>query len=484
MHNRWRALAVLASTQFLLILDTAIINVAVPSIGVELRISPAGLSWVANAYLIAFGGLLLLGGRAADHLGKRRVFLTGLGVLIAGSALGAIAGSAPWLVAARGVQGAAAALAAAAAFALILDVFSDGPDRHRALGVFAAMAGAGGAVGTVLGGVLTDWFGWRSTFVLNVVAGAVLVIVSLRFVPEVRHVSTRSGFDVIGAVTVTSGLALLAYGLVSAGESGWLAPQFLMAGGLAAVALLAFVLVERRARAPLVPLSVLRRPTLGTASILSALGQTTLFPMFFFVSIYLQKVVGHSPLGGGLGLLPLSLLVIVVASTADRMIARLGLGMVMVIGFAMAAVGMFWLAAALQADGGFVSDVLGPSLVLAIGVPLIAITTNAAATAQAGPDEAGLASGLINTSQQFGAVLGLAIMAGVVAAHGGSTAEAASRTDPVALTSGVKAAFLVGAAVALVAAVWAARLRYRLDSVTRRPATTPLNPDNSPSPHR
>ncbi|GIG90431.1 MFS transporter [Plantactinospora endophytica] len=458
MPDRWRALAVLACTQFLLILDTAIINVAVPSIGTDLGISPAGLSWVANAYLIAFGGLLLLGGRAADHLGRRRIFLAGLVVLIAGSALGAVAGSTGWLVAGRAVQGVAAALAAAAALALVLGIFPDGPERHRALGVFAAMAGAGGAVGTVLGGVLTDWFGWRSTFVLNVVAGVLLVVVSLRFVPDVRRTRPGGGFDVAGAVTVTTGLGLLAYGLVSAGEVGWLAPRVLVAGGLAVLALVGFALVERRASGPLVPLGVLRRRTLRTANLLAALGQLTLFPMFFFVSIYLQDVVGHSPLGGGLGLLPLSLLVIVVAGAADRVIARFGLRTVMVAGFALVTAGMTWLSAALDVDGGFVTGVLGPSLVLAVGLPLVSITTNVAATAEAGPEEAGLASGLINTSQQFGAVLGLAVMAGVVAARGGAPADGGT-ADPVALTAGIRTAFLVGAVVALLAAIAAVRLR-------------------------
>ena len=452
MFDRWRALAVLAFTQFLLILDTAIINVAVPSIGADLDISPAGLSWVANAYLIAFGGLLLLGGRTADHVGRRRVFAAGLAVLVAGSVIGAVAGSTGWLITGRAVQGAAAALTAAAAFALVLAIFPEGPDRHRALGTFAAMAGAGGAVGTVLGGVLTDWLGWRSTFVLNVVVGVVLLVLSLRMLPEVRAERRAGGFDVAGALTVTGGLALLAFALVGTGEAGWTGSRTVVAAALAAVLLLAFVLIERRTAAPLVPPEVLRRPTLRGANLLAALSQVTLFPMFFLVSIYLQDVVGHSPLVGGLGLLPLCIVVIVVAGLTGRIIARFGLRTMMVAGFVLVTLGMAWLSR-LSADGGFVSDVLGPTLVLGIGLPLVAVSTNVAATADIRPDEIGLASGLVNTSLQFGSVVGLAVLTGVAAARAEGTAE------PVAVTGGFRNAFLIGAAVALVAALLAARLR-------------------------
>ncbi|MET7952180.1 MFS transporter [Micromonospora sp. NPDC005324] len=457
--HRWRALAVLACTQFLLILDTAIINVAVPSIGEDLHISPTGLSWVANAYLITFGGLLLLGGRSADHIGRRRVFVIGLVVLAVGSAVGAVANSAGWLIAGRAIQGLAAALAAAAAMALVLSIFPEGPERHRALGIFAAMAGGGGAVGTVLGGVLTDSFGWRSTFLMNVVAGAVLVVLALRLVPEVREPRGRRAFDAIGAVTVTAGLGLLAYALVSTGDIGWLAGRTVGAAGLATLCLVAFVFIERRSSNPLVPLGIFRRRRLRTANILGGLAQLVLFPTFFLVSIYLQDVLGYSPLGGGLGLLPMSLVVIAVAAVSERLIARFGLDVVMTAGFVVLGVGMLWLSR-LSAEGDFVSEVLGPTVVLGVGLPLVTVTTNVAATAEATDSEVGLASGLINTSQQVGAVVGLAVMAGVAAARTSHlTGDDPARLDAVATTAGFQTAFLVGAVVSLVAAAVAVRLR-------------------------
>ncbi|MFI9203990.1 MFS transporter [Streptomyces sp. NPDC053048] len=456
VRNRWRALALLACTQFMLILDTAIINVAAPSIGDELGISPAGLSWVANAYLITFGGLLLFSGRAADLFGRRRLFVLGLAVLVAASLAGALAGDAGWLIAARAAQGVGAALAAASAFALLLTLFADGPDRHKALGIFAAMAGAGGAAGTVLGGVLTSWLGWRSTFALNVVAGLLLIALAVRMLPEARQEGGQRSFDLAGALTVTAGLGLLAYALVGAGEAGWTAAATLVPAALAAALLVAFVVIESRVAAPLVPLKVFARPTLRLANVLGGLSQMALFPMFFLVSLYMQAVLEFSPVAGGLGLLPLSLVVVVVAGSTDRLIGRFGLRPVMTAGFALVAAGLAWLAR-LTADGSFTGDVLLPSLVLGVGLPLVAVTTNVAATMDADGHETGLASGLINTSQQFGAVLGLAVLSGVASAR----TEAVGGPKEAALTAGFQAAFWVAAAVSAAAALLSLALRER-----------------------
>ncbi|TCJ31624.1 MFS transporter [Parafrankia sp. BMG5.11] len=446
------ALTLLAGTQFLLILDTAIINVAAPSIGDEFDVSAATLSWVANAYLVTFGGLLLLSGRLADLFGRRRLFLTGLAVLVAASLTGAVAQTASWLIAARAVQGAGAALAAAAAFALLLSLFPDGPDRHRALGVFAAMAGAGGAAGTVLGGVLTSWLTWRSTFGLNVVAGLVLVGSALRSLAPDTRPSARLGFDLGGALSVTSGLALLAYSLVNTGVAGWTSPRTLVPGVTAVVLLAVFVWLEGRVRVPLVPAAVVRRPVLRRANLLSALGQVVLFPMFFLVSVYLQDVLGYSPVAGGSALLPLCVVVILVASNADRLIGGLGLRPAMTAGYVLVAVGMAWLSL-LSPDGSFTGDILLPSLILGVGLPLVAITTNVAATADAGPEEIGLASGLINTSQQFGSVIGLAVLSGIASAR---VSAEGGPDDPAALTSGFAVAFIVASAIALLSALYAA----------------------------
>ncbi|MFD8933870.1 MFS transporter [Streptomyces sp. NPDC059578] len=451
--DRWRALALLACTQFVLILDTSIINVAAPSIGRDLGISPAELSWVANAYLISFGGLLLLSGRAADLLGRRRLFIAGLGTLAAASLLGALVGSAPLLITARVVQGTGAAMAASAALALLLSLFDDGPERHRALSIFAAMAGAGGAAGTVLGGVLTSWLGWESTFALNVVVGLGLILPARRLLPAGNRTGDEGGFDLPGAASVTGGLALLAYALVNAGESGWQDPVTLLTGALAVSLLTAFVLVERRVRHPLVPPAVFRRRTLRLANVLAGMWQMSLFPLFFLVSLYLQSVLGHEPVVSGLGLLPLSVVVVLVASGTDRLIGRFGLRAVMCTGFVLVAIGLVW-QSTLSPSGSFAADVLPPSLLLGVALPLVSVTTAVAATLGTERDETGLASGLVNTSQQFGSVIGLALLSGVAAAR---TAAVPGPRD-VATTEGFSAAFLAGAALALVAALLTLRL--------------------------
>ncbi|MET9801274.1 MFS transporter [Streptomyces sp. NPDC006368] len=435
------ALGLLAATQLLLIMDTAIINVALPSIGDDLGSGSAGLSWVANAYLITFGGLLLLGGRTADLLGHRRLFVAGLALLAAASLAGGLAGSAGMLIAARAAQGVGAAFAAAAAFALLLILFPDGPARHKALGAFAAMGGLGGVLGTVLGGVLTDLLGWRSTFWLNVAVAALLGALALRLLDGSTR-GTERGFDLFGALTATGGLGLVAYALVG---------RSLLAGAAGAALLAVFAVLEARITRPLVPPAVLRRPALRLANCLSALAQMALFPMFFLVSLYLQSVLGESPLVGGLGLLPLSLVVVATAPQTGRVIARLGLRATMTLGFGLLLAGLVWLALALSADGTFFTTVFAPSLLLGAALPLVMVTTNVAATAEALPEETGLASGLINTSQQFGSVLGLAVLVAVATARTGTA-------TPAGETAGFQAALLVGAAFAALAALLSVRL--------------------------
>ncbi|MCX5393297.1 MFS transporter [Streptomyces sp. NBC_00094] len=447
------ALVLLAATQLLLITDTAIVNVALPSVGADLGSGSASLSWVANAYLITFGGLLLLAGRCADLLGHRRVLLAGLALLAAASAAGGLAPGAAALVAARAAQGVGAALAAAAAFALLLLLFPHGPARHRALGAFAAMGGLGGVLGTVLGGVLTELLGWRSTFWLNVLLAAVLAILALRLLDD-RAGHLGGGFDLAGALTATAGTGLVAYALVGGAASGWTSARTLGAGGAGLVLLLAFAAVETRAAAPLVPPQVLARPALRLANVLAALAQTALFPMFFLVSLYLQSVLGYAPLGGGLGLLPLSLVVVAVAPQTGRLLFRIGLHRTMTLGFVLLCAGTLWLALALTADGTFASTVLAPSLLLGAALPLVMVTTNVAATAEAAPEETGLASGLVNTSQQFGSVLGLAVLVAVAT----SRTEAGDATRAAAETAGFRAALLTGAAFAALAALLSVRL--------------------------
>ncbi|MEU5159753.1 MFS transporter [Streptomyces sp. NPDC020875] len=468
------ALALLASTQLLLIMDTAIINVALPSIGKELGSGSAGLSWVANAFLITFGGLLLLGGRTADLLGHRRLYLAGLGVLVAASAAGAVAGGTETLIAARAAQGAGAALAAAAAFAQLLTLFPAGPGRHRALGIFAAMGGLGGVTGTVLGGVLTDLLSWRATFWLNVVVGLALAAGALRLLTPGDRRPAR-GFDPGGALTATAGLGLLAYALVGAGETGWTAARTLGAAGAGLALLAVFAVIESRIAHPLVPPKVLRRPVLRGANLLSGLAQMALFPMFFLVSLYLQDVLDQSPLAGGLGLLPLSLVVVAVAPRTGALIARLGLLPTMTLGFGLLCAGLGWLALALRSDGTFFSTVFAPSLLLGVALPLVMVTTNVAATADAAPDETGLASGLVNTSQQFGSVLGLAVLVAIATAglDGGSGASAQ--------TEGFRNALLAGAGIAALAALLSVRLRTAVAGTQTPGPGTPSGPPPPPN---
>ncbi|ASO21762.1 EmrB/QacA subfamily drug resistance transporter [Actinoalloteichus hoggarensis] len=466
-----RALILLACTQFLLLLDTSIINVAVPSIGDELDIGAADLPWIANAYLVTFGGLLLLSGRAADLVSRRGLFVTGLVVLVIGSAAGALAGDAGWLIAARAAQGVGAALAASAAFALLLSLFPDGPARHRALGLFAAMAGVGGAAGTVLGGVLTSWLGWRSTFVLSVLAGAVLAAAAVRM-PRVDRAPGRGArFGVTAALSSTAALGSTAYALVNTGVHGWTAPSTLAPAAAAVALLIVFVIAERRAETPLVPPTLLRRRAVITANLLACLAQFAYFPMFFLVSVYLQTVLGYSAVLGGLGLLPLSLTVVLVAAGTGRLIGRYGVRAVLIAGWLLTAAGLGWLAL-LSVDGSFAADVLPPSLLLGVALPLVTVTSSVAATAQARPAEIGLASGLINTSQQFGAVLGLAVLSGVATAR---TLAVGGPADPAALTNGFAVAFLVAAVLAVLAACYALTLRTGAphgDESTPGPAPT------------
>ncbi|MCM2426045.1 MFS transporter [Streptomyces sp. RKAG337] len=462
VHRRGLALALLASTQLLLILDTAIINVALPSIGADLGTDAAGLSWVANAYLITFGGFLLLAGRVADLVGHRRLFTAGLALLSAASLGGAFAGDSRLLVAARALQGVGAACAAAAAFALVLLLFAEGPERHRALGVFAALGGLGGALGTVLGGVLTSGLGWRSTFALNVLVGAALIALTPAALAPVLARRERTAaapgalrdFDLGGALTATGGLSLIAYALVDAGSAGWTDSGTLLAGAVGLLLLTAFAVIETRAARPLVPPGVLGRPALRLANILSALAQMALFPMFFLVSLYLQNVLDYAPVTGGLGLLPLSIVVVLTAPQTGRLVSRFGLRPVMTAGFALVAAAMVWLALSLSPDGSFATTVLAPSLLIGVGLPLVMVTTNVAATAQAGPGETGLVSGLINTSQQFGSVLGLAVLVAVAAAHTRTAGPGAA-----AEAAGFRTALLAGAAFAAAATLLTLLLR-------------------------
>jgi EmrB/QacA subfamily drug resistance transporter len=451
--RRWLALVLLAAAQFVVVLDASIVNVALPSIGKALHFSQDDLSWVVNAYTLTFGGFLLLGGRMADLIGRRAMFMAGL-VLFAGASLaGGLAQSDIWLVAARAVQGLGAALLSPAALSLVTTLFEEGPDRNKAMGVWGAVAGSGGAAGVLLGGMLTEWAGWEWVLFVNVPIGLAAALLSPRLLPESRNEGARH-FDIAGAVTVTLGLSLLVYSLVNANSAGWASLQTLALLGVAVALIAGFVAIERRTRAPLVPFpGIFRLRSIRGINITGLLIAMALFSMFFFISLYMQQVLGFSPLETGVAYLPLAGGIIVSAGLAAQLVTRFGVKPVLVAGLVLTAIGLYWFSL-ISPNGTYVGDILFPSLISAFGLGFAFVPMTVAAVAGVEPHEAGLASGLINTSQQIGGALGLAILAAIADSRRDSLVDAGS-TLPNALTEGFQTALMVGAGFAVVGAVLA-----------------------------
>jgi EmrB/QacA subfamily drug resistance transporter len=452
--NKGLALLLLAAAQFVVVLDASIVNVALPSIGRALDFSQDDLSWVVNAYVLVFGGFLMLGGRLADLLGRRRMFVIGLIVFAAASLAGGLAQSEGWLIAARSVQGLGGALLSPAALSLLTVLFAEGAERNRAMGVWGAVAGSGGAAGVLLGGMLTEWAGWEWVLFVNVPVATLAALAAFRVLPESRNEGNRH-FDIAGAVTVTAGLSLLVYSLVDASNAGWLSTQTLGLGAVALALLAAFVAIELRSKDPLVPFSIFKLRTLTGSNIVALLVAAALFAMFFFVSLYMQQVLGYDALKAGLSYLPLAVGIIISAGVASNLVTRLGYKPVFFVGMMLAAIGLIWFAQ-VDADGSYLSDILFPSLVVAVGLGFAFVPMMIAAVAGVEPSRAGLASGLINTSQQVGGALGLAILASVANSRTDSVMEAAGGAQsaiPSALTEGFQAAFLVGAGFAIVGAI-------------------------------
>jgi EmrB/QacA subfamily drug resistance transporter len=460
--NKWLALALLATAQFVIVLDASIVNVALPSIGKDLHFQQDNLSWVVNAYTLIFGGFLLLGGRLADLLGRRRLFMAGLLLFATASLAGGFAQSELWLIIARAVQGLGAALVSPAALSIVTTTFREGAERNTALGVWGAVAGSGGAAGVLLGGMLTEWAGWQWVLFVNVPIGLVAVALAPRLLAESRDTDRVRHFDVAGAITVTGGLALGVYALVDANNAGWTSTQTLGLGAVSLLLLGAFAAIERRSPYPLVPFSIFRLRTLRGSNVVGLLIGMSLFSMFFFVSLYLQQVLGYSALKTGFAYLPLALCIIFSAGLASQLVTRVGFKPTLIVGLLFIAAGLLWFAQ-VSPGGSYLGDVLFPSLLAAIGLGLAFVPVTIGAVTGTKPDEAGLASGLINTSQQVGGALGLAILSSI----------ANSRTDHVlsgggrpatALTEGFQTAFLVGAGFALTAALLAAVLISSRDS--------------------
>ena len=452
-ERKWLALALLALAQFVVVLDASIVNVALPSIGRALDFSQENLSWVVNAYTLTFGGFLLLGGRLADLLGRRRLFVLGL-ILFAGASLaGGLAQSDVWLIAARAVQGLGAALLSPAALSLITVIFEEGAERNKALGVWGAVAGSGGAAGVLLGGMLTEWAGWEWVLFVNVPVGLAAAFFANRLLPESRTDGARH-FDVAGAVTVTAGLSLLVYALVDANSAGWGSTQTIVLLAVAVALIGSFVLIELRSKAPLVPFpGIFRLRSISGINVTALLIAMALFSMFFFISLYMQQVLGYDALEAGLAYLPLAVGIIVSAGLASNFVTRFGVKPVLVAGLLLTAIGLFWFAQ-ISPNGSYLGDILFPALVFALGLGFAFVPMTIAAVAGVEPHEAGLASGMINTSQQIGGALGLAVLAAIANSRTDSLAEAGSPL-PVALTEGFQTALTVGAGFAIVGALLA-----------------------------
>jgi EmrB/QacA subfamily drug resistance transporter len=463
-HAKNLALVLLAMTQFVIVIDASIVNVALPSIGAHLHFARVDLSWVVNAYVLTFGGFLLLGGRMADLLGRRRMFMLGLVVFSLASFAGGIAQSEGWLIAARAVQGLGAAIVSPAALSIITVTFAEGAERNRALGIWGAVAGAGGAAGVLLGGILTSGLSWRWVLFVNVPIGLAAALLAPRTLHESRAEDGTTTFDLPGAVTVTAGLSLLVYAVVDTVNSGWGSTATLLRLAGAAVLLIAFLGIELRSRHPLMPVSIFRLRTLRGANIVGLLVGMSLFSMFFFISLYLQDVMHYSPIKTGISYLPLAVGIIISAGAAAQLVTRVGFKSPLIAGMLLIAAGLFWFSQVPGTGGSFAADVLGPSLLAAVGLGLSFVPVTIAAVTGTKPHEAGLASGLINTSEQVGGALGLAILATVANSRTQSLFHAGVHSSAVALTKGYDRAFLVGAGFAVAGAILAAVLISSRDS--------------------
>ena len=448
--RRWQALALVCVAFFMTVLDISIVNVALPSIKTSLHVAEKDLQWVVTAYAIAFGGFLLLGGRAADLLGRRRLFMLGIALFSLASLVCGLAGSIGVLVAARAVQGIGAAVISPATLSIITTTFEEGSERNKALGIWGAMGGSGAAAGVLFGGILTKYAGWEWIFFVNVPVGAAVLLLTRAVVRESR-IPGLHGFDFPGAATVTASLALLVYGISKAPDVGWSSPQTIGLLAAAAVLLAAFVAIESRSEAPMMPFRIFRVRTVTGANVVGFLLGAVVFSNFFLLTLYVQQVLHYSALKAGLTFLATAGVVIPVAGLSQALVTRIGVRPVLTVGLALLTGGMLWYAQ-VPVHGRFVPDLLPGYLMVGVGMAFSFIPISIAALAGVEHREAGLASGLINTSQQVGGALGVAIAATVAFTH--AKTLAASGHDPLAAqTSGFAVGFWVIAAIAAVGAV-------------------------------
>jgi EmrB/QacA subfamily drug resistance transporter len=450
--NPWLVLVIACMAQFMVVLDATVVNIALPSVQRGLNFSAANLQWIVNGYTLIFGGFLLLGGRAADLLGRKRLFVAGVILFSAASLFNGLAQSSGMLIVGRGLQGLGGALVSPAALAIVTTTFTEGDQRTKALGAWSAIAASGSAVGLLLGGVLTDLASWRWVFFVNVPVGIITILMALRYVAESRVDGQHRSFDLLGAVTVTGGLVVLVYAIVKAQAFGWGSARTLGLGAVAVALLATFVYVESRSVAPLMKLSIFRIRSLAVADTVLLLVASGLFGMFFFASLYVQEILGYSPLRAGLAFLPVTAGIMIGAGLAQQAIKRFGVRNVCTFGVALAVLGMLVLTG-LPVHGSYVGNLLAGLLPMSIGMGLAFVPITLLATSGVPPEDAGLASGLFNTAQQVGGSLGLAILSTLAASQTARVLHGTSQAAVFAArVSGYHVAFL-GAAIMLAGGV-------------------------------
>jgi EmrB/QacA subfamily drug resistance transporter len=459
--RRGLALIVLCLGVLMIVLDTTIVNVALPSIKTDLKFSDTSLAWVVNAYMLTFGGFLLLGGRLGDLYGHRRLFLIGIALFTLASLACGLSATQGFLLAARAVQGLAGAVVTSVALSLIMDLFTEPAERAKAMGVYGFVCAGGGSLGAMLGGLLTDTLSWHWIFLVNLPIGIAVIALSLRLLPAVHSQAQSKHLDVFGAVTVTAALMLAVYAIVNGNEAGWASPRTLGQLAVAAILLAAFLAIETRVRVPLMPLRLFQLRNVAVANVVGVLWAAAMFAWFFLSALYLQLVLGYKPLQVGLAFLPANLIMAVFSlGISARLVMRFGIRRPLAVGLLLAACGLLLFARA-PVDGHFVADVLPGMTLLGLGAGVAFNPVLLAAMSDVAPSESGLASGVVNTSFMMGGALGLAVLASLAALHTENLLAAGN--EPLgALNSGYQAAFLVGACFAgLGAALGALLLRTK-----------------------
>lgn len=455
--RRWLALLILCFGELMIALDMTVVNVALPSIKADLAFSETTLVWVINAYILTYGGFLLLGGRLGDFYGNRRMFLIGIALFTVSSLACGMAGSRWLLIVARAVQGLGGAVVSAVALALIMNLFTEAGERAKAMGVYGFVMAGGGSIGVLLGGVLTDAFNWHWIFLVNIPVGAVVYALCLQLLPGDR-VQVTGRLDIAGAVTVTLSLLLAVYAIVNGNEAGWFSGQTLVLLGLAAALLALFLAIESKIDSPLMPLGLFRLRNIAVANAVSVLWAASMFAWFFMAALYLQQVLGYTPMQVGLAFLPSNLIMGAFSlGLSARMVMRFGIRGPLALGLGLAAAGLALFGFA-PPQGGFLSHVLPGMLLLGLGGGMAFNPVLLAAMSDVAPSESGLASGVVNTSFMMGGSLGLAILASLAAARTTELASAGAALLP-ALHGGYQTAFMLGAAIAAAAALLGTRLR-------------------------